>query len=649
MFNEKINTEVNNISLDGVLNPADVLLCVSPTPYIYTPFLGIHSLQASCREVGINTKVFYSNLLYANLIGVNLHQKIASDLLAQMNERIFAFAAFGEPSVSVSRQMHKFLDPNWVPDHIWQVKREGSGSPPPEAVLTFKEWWATVDLENLESLNARWINALAREIVNVGFPIVGCSTTFGGLVPAVALLNSIKKANSKVITILGGTLCEAEMAEGILSLDAGIDYIFSGEGEITFPTFVKQALAGPLPKERIIYGQEVSDLDALLLPDYRDYLQQREVFHPCRSNDKIMYSPGYESSRGCSFGKCTFCSFNGRKNLLRNKSPGKIIRDLKIMVKQHQKRLIIMADTRMPLRYFDTLIPHLSNEIPSLNIEYAVKTNVLLPQVMALKKAGSNKLLLGIESLCNSVLRRLRKGVTVRENIAVLRYIRSCDIKGDWNFLFGVPGDQIREYEEMLHLLPLIRHLPPPHSMHPVLLQRFSKYLQSPEAFDISNIQPSDLYKETLPSHTNLTKIAYFFTADIPSRSHIDITVFNALWREYQVWLKAWAIYEIMPMEILLPNLHITRKSNGLFVLEDTRGLPGRPKLMEIGREQANLLLVARPMEAVGDMGWALDAGLGVIMDSWFIPLATAEPTLLVEFEHEGKHFQSQNKRRKTT
>ena len=61
---------------------------------------------------------------------------------------------------------------------------------------------------------------------------------------------------------------------------------------------------------------------------------------------------------------------------------------------------------------------------------------------------------------------------------------------------------------------------------------------------------------------------------------------------------------------------------------------------MEIDRDQASLLLVARPLEAVSsdDVSRAVDAGLGVVKESWFIPLATAEPALLQKFERDYEH-----------
>jgi ribosomal peptide maturation radical SAM protein 1 len=623
--------------IEEVLKSEDVLLVVPPLMEIIAPSLGLHLLQASCREAGIETGVLCSNLLYSKLIGEDLHKVIAGDICLLLGERIFAAAAFDIPSVSIGREIHKFSDPAWAPDHIWQVKRCHENQQIPEPVVPFRKWLGNIDLEYLESLTADWLNTLAKQIVNIGFRIVGCSTTFGGFVPAAALLNCIKKADPEVITIIGGVFCETEMAEGITSLNIGIDYIFSGEGELTFPPFVKQILKGRLPAEKIISGETVADLDTLPLPDYQNYREQRKKLFPSWDPGNSMYILPFETSRGCCFGKCRFCGFNGKRNVFRHKSPDSIIQSLKALEEREGMKVLFMTDNMMPSQYFDTLIPRLPAEISSIKIFYMINANLTLDQVISLKHAGIKDILPGIESLSPSLLRRMHKSSTVRENIALLRYARSANIGLNWIILFGFPGDQTREYEEMLQLLPLIRHLQPPMQMFPLRLVRFSKYHTSPEAFGISNLRPAGIYKDIFPSHADLEKITYYFAADFPSQSRENPAIIKALWEEYQVWSNAWAAYETISLEILLPSLHVTSKSNDRYVLEDTRGLPDRPKQMEINRQQASLILVARPLEAATgvDVGWALDAGLGVVIESWFIPLATAEPTLLQKFERD--------------
>ena len=249
-----------------------VLLLVPPLKSTKSPMLNLHLLQAVCRQVGVSSYVLYTNLVYSVITGPVIHNKL-SDPFHMFGENLFAAAAFDRPNVS--GYMEKILNYNWLSDFMGKTD-------PDMAKQFYKEiephfdWLYKIDWEDLESRTFRWIQSIAQRIASMGYPVVGCSTTLGGLIPAVALLNSIKKENPNIITVLGGALCEGEMAEGILSLKVGIDYVFSGEGEITFPDFTRKVLAGNLPEGKIIYGESVMDLNTIPFPDYRDYLEQLE-------------------------------------------------------------------------------------------------------------------------------------------------------------------------------------------------------------------------------------------------------------------------------------------------------------------------------------------------------------------------------------
>ena len=106
------------------------------------------------------------------------------------------------------------------------------------------------DLQDLEPLAAEWVAQLAQEICSRDFKVVGCTSTFEQTAASVALLSCIKKLRPEIVTVLGGANCEGEMAEGILSLSADIDYVFSGESEVSFPKFLRELQEGYPPQSR---------------------------------------------------------------------------------------------------------------------------------------------------------------------------------------------------------------------------------------------------------------------------------------------------------------------------------------------------------------------------------------------------------------
>ena len=120
-----------------------------------------------------------------------------------------------------------------------------------------------------------------------------------------------------------------------------------------------------------------------------------------------------------------------------------------------------MIDNILPHSYFRTVLPRLAEELPPVRIFYETKSNLNLEQVQLLRRAGVDRIQPGIEALSSSLLRRMKKGVLARQNLALLRYARAPGLALTWNLLCEFPGDQREDYEATLALIPLIHHLSP--------------------------------------------------------------------------------------------------------------------------------------------------------------------------------------------
>src|SRR4051812_31793928 len=81
----------------------------------------------------------------------------------------------------------------------------------------------------------------------------------------------------------------------------------------------------------------------------------------------------YESSRGCWWGQkhhCTFCGLNGEGMVFREKSPDRVIEDLRALAAAFPARSIFMTDNIMPHAYFKTLPPRLAADPLPLSLFY---------------------------------------------------------------------------------------------------------------------------------------------------------------------------------------------------------------------------------------------------------------------------------------
>lgn len=310
----------------------------------------------------------------------------------------------------------------------------------------------------------------------------------------------------------------------------------------------------------------------------------------------------------------------------RQKSPQRVIEELRALAASHPTRKISMTDNIMPHAYFKTLLPRLAAELPRLEIFYEVKANLSLSNLLALKAAGITRVQPGIEALSSGLLKRMKKGVLARQNLMLLRDARAAGVKLSWNLLWGFPGDDVEEYREISRILPLLHHLQPPESLSHISIDRFSPYFTRPSEFGISNLRPMAAYYHCLPRTADVERIACHFIGDYNCGSHQRLDVICRLWRQLKSWRAAWEPGGAEPPE----DLRILQRQGSCLVV-DTRRVTGRKRTLVVEPDEALGLLTSRPYSGDGREARAVNQKLAVIVDGWFVPLAVPDPELLME------------------
>jgi len=428
------------------------------------------------------------------------------------------------------------------------------------------------------------------------------------------------------------------MARGVASLPSGIDYIFSGESEALFAEFVQAIVAGLRPRGRLLFGEPCRDMDALPTPTYVEFYEQRRRFLPMSKVPASQTEIPYETSRGCWWGEkhhCAFCGFNEEAIAFRQKSPARVIEELRTLLDAHPTRKVVMTDSVMPYTYFKTLLPRLAGRLPGVAIFYEQRANLSLPRVLALQQAGITSIQPGIESLSSRLLTLMKKGVQARQNLMLLRYARAAGVHLDWGLLWGFPGDEVEAYEETLAILPLLHHLQPPSVMGHLSIERFSPYFCRPTEFGVRNIKPQAGCYDWLPKGADIERIACHFTAEYPSGAHDHVALIYKLWQAMKRWQAAWKEEQGAPTE----DLTLFRKHRS-YVLVDTRHLWRKQRSYSLDERGASSMLTARPYTGSQLETWGVGEKLAVIMDGWFVPLAVADPKTLLELA--GKHPQGE-------
>jgi ribosomal peptide maturation radical SAM protein 1 len=371
----------------------------------------------------------------------------------------------------------------------------------------------------MPQLIAEW----ATELIDTGSRIIGFSSTFQQNVAALALAQEIRRRvpKERISILFGGANCEGEMGELLARRFDFIDHVVSGEGERAITELVSSILEGPRKRslalvseapQRFVTGKSVTELDALPIPDFSDYFAAHKELP-----DMAPPALTAETSRGCWWGAkshCKFCGLNGQSMAYRSKSPERAISELRELRDRYGTKQFMMADNILDTHYFTNMLPALAGE--GLDLFYEVKSNLKKDQLRVMRAAGVSWIQPGVESLSSDVLQRMGKGCTALQNIQMLRFCTELNIATSWNWLYGFPGEDEKEYAEMASFVADLCHLQPPAGVIPVRLDRFSPYFNRAAEEGVINVRPSWAYEFAYPGLTAAERhcIAYFFEYD---------------------------------------------------------------------------------------------------------------------------------------
>lgn len=184
-----------------------------------------------------------------------------------------------------------------------------------------------------------------------------------------------------------------------------------------------------------------------------------------------------ESSRGCSHSACTFCPRNHKPTRWKGINPDILLHQLeyyhKILVRYNSEPRIFFVDEDF-LGKDETGTDKRIREImhgilnKGLGIQFEADTRVdqvfnfkkdkswninRMETISICKKAGLHRLLLGVESGSNSILKRFNKGISVEEAVRALRILTSLNVGLRITFITFDPLMTFSELKENLAFL----------------------------------------------------------------------------------------------------------------------------------------------------------------------------------------------------
>ncbi len=275
---------------------------------------------------------------------------------------------------------------------------------------------------------------------------------------AYEMARRLRDAFPDVPLVIGGPHVTDDPEEVLRDCPA-IDVAVPGEGETIFADLVDALAAGQRweAMDGILHRNAdgeivatakrscVRDLDEVAFPDRSIY--DRELYSPLPNlgMDTRLPTTVMAVSRGCAWGRCTFCSRGGRyASPYRRRSPENVVDEIRAMVQEYGVRNIKFLDDNFCVdeAWLDGFCGLL--EESGLGVKWAVLARVdtvSRATLHRMARAGCTSVQYGIESGNQELLDLVKKGITLDEIRNAVRWANEAGLSVMATIMIGLPTE----------------------------------------------------------------------------------------------------------------------------------------------------------------------------------------------------------------
>ena len=369
---------------------------------------------------------------------------------------------------------------------------------------TFKSKGYNVELIDMRTLNS-WED-FKKTIENLSTDIVGISISNLDYKIAMKAVEIIKDLKPRT-TIVAGGLNPTIFPENYKD-NQKIDYIITGEGEITFAKIV-QGLEKGLSLPKFNKG-EVPNLDELPWADRNLFNYSREL--NCRfTPDQAFPFVTMIAGRGCPY-QCTYCQpaenmTYGRPHRMR--SPQNVIAELRALKNEFDFKSITFWDDTFTVNpeWIFEFCDLYEKEKFGATIAACNRADIICRNesiVKRLSEIGVDWFVIGFESGSQRILNLLKKGTTVEQNYKAASICRKYGIKIFATFILGLPTETREEQLATAKMIMDIKpECPSPFYFVPIMGTEIydlckKKDLMLRDSVDPFNIERTGVFKPTI-------------------------------------------------------------------------------------------------------------------------------------------------------
>ena len=299
-----------------------------------------------------------------------------------------------------------------------------------------------------------------------GTRLAGFSCSHYQLSGSLLMCSKIKEAYPQVQTVVGGKDCAGAFAEELLSNTDVVDFVGTGECEVTVAGLLEHLNDRKKPLHNLVFRDSEGkvrkskskpnvSINSLPFPryDFADFsIEPSDVILPI------------ELGRGCPWGKCTFCPDESYHVRCQSKTAKKVKAEMAYYQETSKdlRNFIILDSDALKDR---KLVLDLSEYLKGRNLSFhfaefrAERMDRKVLESLLSFGHWASHFQVGIETFNDRVLHLMKKGVTVLKNVEVLKMVAELGVPLQFNLFTCYPNMTTDDLMENLRVMDVIAHL----------------------------------------------------------------------------------------------------------------------------------------------------------------------------------------------
>jgi ribosomal peptide maturation radical SAM protein 1 len=455
-----------------------VLLISSPGADHRCPSLHTGNLSSFARKHGFKAEALHLHLHAAAILGIPRYEEIISKPEINLCEALFASVLYGNDS-------RRLLD--FIRRHL----------PNPEKL--------SVQIE-------KTMTEIYRTIDWSGCDLVGFSTDYQQVFSSILMASWIRRDHPHIRIFIDGISVAGELGVSVLRAFPFIDWCFDGEDEEGFLILLdslrkrRHSFENNVPGMIYRCGDDIitnprrvlEDLSGLPDPDYDDYFHLIETHPALEGVETFTYLP-VESSRGCRY-RCSFCADGHYWAPLRNWPPKEVAESIRRLSSRHSIASILLTDQMIDPDHAEELFSQIAATPRNFKISCDMRVGMPKRVLEAMRRAGVVEIQLGLEALDTKLLRKMRKGTRLVDNLQTMKLCEELGIRTDVsNIILGFPSEDQGDVDRSTKAVGYASAYMPPRRIINCILYEGSPLHADPKRFGIKGVDEAGEIGKRLP------------------------------------------------------------------------------------------------------------------------------------------------------